>query len=79
MMAIDHPMKNLKVFCLLLISFYASILMAEGAEPIQDLEMQAEDFECIQNWDKVNNFFITNKLGCLERALEVANSTEGGG
>jgi hypothetical protein len=71
-------MKTIKVFCLLLAYFYASILMAEDADPIQDLEMQAEDFECIQNWEKINNFFITNKLGYLEEALEVANSAEGG-
>lgn len=77
-MEIGHPMKMTKVFCLLLISFYGSILMAESAEPVQDLEMQAEDFECIQNWDKINNFFITNKLGHLEEALVVANSAEGG-
>jgi hypothetical protein len=77
-MEIDRPMKTIKVFCLLLASFYASILMAADADPIQDLEMQAEDFECIQNWDKINNFFITNKLGHLEEALEVANSVEGG-
>ena len=70
-------MKNLKVFCLLLMSLYAPVLIAESAESAQDLEMQAKDFECIQNWDKVNNFFITNKLGHLEEALAVANSAEG--
>jgi len=71
-------MKLIKVFCLLLTSFYASVLMAESMTLVENLEMQAGDFECIQDWGKINNFFITNKLGHLEEALAVAHSSDGG-
>jgi hypothetical protein len=29
----------------------------------QDLDMQASDFDCIENWPQVRDFRITNKLG----------------
>lgn len=44
----------------------------------EDLEMQAEDFTCIQDWERVRRFRITNLLGHLDEALEVANSSDGG-
>lgn len=44
----------------------------------EDLDMQAEDFGCILEWDKVRKFRITNKLGHLEEALAVANDPAGG-
>jgi hypothetical protein len=43
-----------------------------------DLDMRAEDFECIQNGTKVRKFFVWNKLGHLDEALAVAGSAEGG-
>jgi hypothetical protein len=46
-----------------------------GAE---DLDMQAEDFECIADWMQVRGFRITNKLGHLTEAIAVAENDEGG-
>ena len=43
-----------------------------------DLDMKPEDFECIKNWTKVNNYYITNKLGYLDEAIAVAKSPDGG-
>jgi len=45
--------------------------------PVEDLEMRAEDFECIKKWDKVNLFFVTNKLGHKDAALAVAKAGRG--
>ena len=45
----------------------------------EDLDMRAEDFTCIKTWDMVRHFRISNKLGHLDEALEVANDLEGGG
>jgi cytochrome c553 len=42
-----------------------------------DFEAQESDFECILDWDKVRQFYITNKVGKLTEALAVANA-EGG-
>jgi len=44
---------------------------------VEDLDMRAEDFECIRNWDKVRGFFVTNKLGHKTETLAVANAGEG--
>lgn len=46
--------------------------------PDLDLEMKAEDFECITEWTKVGRYRITNKLGFLKEALKVARSKTGG-
>jgi hypothetical protein len=43
-----------------------------------DLAMKAEDFDCILSWEKVNRYRITNKLGLLPQALQVARSPNGG-
>ena len=43
-----------------------------------DLEMKAEDFSCITDWEKVGRYRITNKLGFLKEALRVARSKTGG-
>jgi hypothetical protein len=43
-----------------------------------DLNMTADDFECILNWTKVNVYYLTNKRGHLAEALAVANSPTGG-
>jgi hypothetical protein len=43
-----------------------------------DLDMTADDFECILNWTKVDTYYITNKRGYLAEALAVANSPTGG-
>lgn len=51
----------------------------EVPEPLEeDLDMSAEDFECILNWTKVGNYYLTNKLGRLDEAVEVAGSPTGG-
>jgi hypothetical protein len=52
------------------------ISSAPAAE--EDLDMTADDFECISNWDKVLGFRINNLLGHLDEAKAVANSTTGG-
>lgn len=43
-----------------------------------DLNMTAADFECILEWNQVGIFYLTNKVGNLEAALEVANDPDGG-
>lgn len=42
-----------------------------------DLEMKAEDFTCILEWEKVRRFRVTNKLGFLAETLAVANAGRG--
>jgi hypothetical protein len=52
-----------------------------GGEPgngAEDIDMTAEDFSCIADWDKVLGFRITNLLGHLDEALAVAQSATGG-
>ncbi len=44
----------------------------------EDLEMQADDFGCILEWDKVNRYRITNKLGHTAEAIAVAQAANGG-
>lgn len=51
---------------------------SNNPEEAQDFEMQAGDFDCILEWEKVRKFRITNKLGRIDEALEVANSPDGG-
>jgi hypothetical protein len=43
-----------------------------------DFVAQASDFECLLEWPAVRHFRITNKLGLLEEALELANEPEVG-
>lgn len=43
-----------------------------------DLVMKAQDFGCILNWDKVDRYRITNKLGFQTQTLAVARSKTGG-
>jgi hypothetical protein len=50
----------------------------EGGAGAEDLELTEADFECILDWTSVRKFRVTNKLGHMEEALAVANSTEGG-
>jgi len=45
----------------------------------EDFEMQADDFVNIHDMTPVRGFFVDNKLGHLDEALEVANDLEGGG
>lgn len=49
-----------------------------GTATADDLDMTEADFECIKNWDQVNLFFLTNKLGDVQGALDVAKSADGG-
>ncbi len=48
------------------------------AQEPTDFAAQASDFECLKSWTRVRNFRITNKLGRLEEALELARSPEPG-
>lgn len=47
-------------------------------DPDADLDMAAEDFDCILDGTPVRRFFLTNPLGYLDAALAVANDPEGG-
>src|SRR5690606_25805455 len=49
-----------------------------GTTTDEDLDMTAEDFECIAGWDQVLGFRINNLLGHLEEAIAVAQNPEGG-
>ncbi len=49
-----------------------------GTSTDEDLDMTAADFSCIGDWDRVSGFRITNLLGHLQEALDVANSPDGG-
>jgi hypothetical protein len=50
----------------------------DAGDSAEDLDMKAEDFECIKSGTKVRKFYVWNKLGHLDEALAVANSPEGG-
>lgn len=52
----------------------SSSTTGEGATTgaAEDLDMKAEDFTCILEWEKVRKFRITNMLGHLDEALAVA-------
>ncbi len=43
-----------------------------------DIDMRAQDFDCLLDWTPIRRFYITNKLGRLDETLAVANSAEGG-
>ena len=43
-----------------------------------DFEAAADDFECIQDWERVRNIRVTNKLGFLEEALALARDPRAG-
>lgn len=45
---------------------------------VEDLDMQASDFECLLRWQQVGHARITNKLGHLAEAVPVAGSVDGG-
>ena len=45
----------------------------------EDLVMEATDFVNIHDMTPVRGFFVDNKLGHLDEALEIAGDTEGGG
>jgi hypothetical protein len=49
-----------------------------GPGGLEDLDMQAADFECVLRWDRVRAFRITNKLGYLQQTLAVAGNAAGG-
>lgn len=51
----------------------------QRAQPavLDDLDMTAEDFECLTRWSRVRRFYVTNKAGRLEETLQVANAPAG--
>jgi hypothetical protein len=49
---------------------------ATGDGAVEDLDMQASDFECVLRWTMVGGYRITNKLG--HDALAIAQSPTGG-
>ena len=40
--------------------------------PPRDFVAEASDFECLQNWPRVRNIRLTNRLGHLDEALALA-------
>ena len=46
--------------------------------PVEDLEMQASDFRNLRDMTPVRGFFIDNRLGHLDEALEIARANRGG-
>ena len=46
--------------------------------PPADFIAAADDFDCIQDWERVRNIRVTNKLGLLEETLEVARNPQPG-
>ncbi len=46
-------------------------------EPL-DFDATADDFGCILDWESVRSFRVTNKLGLLEEALDVARNPVAG-
>ncbi len=49
-----------------------------GGSSADDFDPKPSDFECIEGWEKVSGFRITNKLGKTAEAIAVAKSTSGG-
>ena len=50
----------------------------ETGEPVEDPILDAADFDCVLDMQKVRRFRITNVLGDLDATLAVANSPDGG-
>ncbi len=48
-----------------------------SATPL-DFAATPEDFECLLDWEPVRGFFLTNKLGMLEEALDLARNPVAG-
>lgn len=74
---------NKLVFAALITFTVATALVApactgDDTGEVEDLEMTAEDFDCIVDWPKVDRFRIINKLGYQEEAEAVARSANGG-
>ncbi len=44
----------------------------------EDLDMTAEDFDCILEWTHTGRYYLTNPLGHIEEAVAVAESPTGG-
>ena len=40
----------------------------------EDFVAEASDFECLQDWERIRNIRITNALGHLDEALELARN-----
>ncbi|MGH9026882.1 MAG: hypothetical protein ACRDWD_12320 [Acidimicrobiia bacterium] len=48
------------------------------SEPAEDFAPKAKDFQNLHSMTKVRQFYIDNRLGHLDDALEVAHSPDGG-
>lgn len=45
---------------------------------VEDLDMQASDFECVLRWQQVGHYRISNRLGHQAEAEAVASDPDGG-
>jgi len=75
--------RSLSAACVALLTFAAigcGDSVAPAAAPAKPLDFAAaaDDFDCIQDWERVRNIRITNKLGFLEEALALARDPEPG-
>jgi hypothetical protein len=52
--------------------------VGEETEPAEDFEARAGDFRNLHTMTKVRGFYVDNRLGHLDEALEVARSPDGG-
>jgi hypothetical protein len=55
-----------------------TVTTSSTAAPREDFVPEAADFTNIHTMTKVRGFYIDNRLGHLDEALEVANSPDGG-
>jgi hypothetical protein len=61
-----------------LITFTMVVSACTDDGDVEDLDMAAEDFDCILDWTKVDRLRIVNKLGYQDEAEAVARSADGG-
>jgi hypothetical protein len=67
--------------CIVLAGLWLGGCGGDDAEPTfeeLDMALTGDDFECILDGTRVRRFYLTNKLGRLDEALEVAASPTGG-
>ena len=54
------------------------VVRPRDTKPVEDIDMQASDFQNLHTMTKVRGFYLDNLLGHREEALAVASSDDGG-
>jgi hypothetical protein len=58
---------------------FAASATTDGRDaPSAEVDVSAEDFDCLHNMTRVRHFYVDNLLGDLEGTLRVAHSPTGG-